>query len=127
MSALQVRGEESDLENTVVLEKGPKHVGLVPRPPLVDPLLRIFEGVEHVVEVNEHSAGEPWQNPEEDMIDVAVHLGDVRRVDEEDVPGSERLEALERYLLEAGRHNLDPLLVAGLEEREKEGRVRFDE
>jgi len=27
MSALQVRGEESDLENTVVLEKGPKHVG----------------------------------------------------------------------------------------------------
>jgi len=61
------------------------------------------------------------------MIDVAVHLGDVRRVDEEDVPGSERLEALERYLLEAGRHNLDPLLVAGLEEREKEGRVRFDE
>lgn len=67
-------------------------IGLVPRPALIDPLLRIFERIEDIVEMDEHPHLQRRHDSKENVVDVAAYPAHMGGVDEEDVILFERLE-----------------------------------
>ena len=81
-------------ESAIILEECPQHITLVPRSTFIDPLLRIFEREEDVVEVNINALREGRKDFEEDTINVAVDLADVRGVNEQDVIRFELLKLM---------------------------------
>ena len=76
---------ENNAECSVVLEKRSQHVGFIPSPPFVDPLLWVLKRVKNVMEVDMDSRRKARQNFEEDAVDIAVDLADMCGIDEQDV------------------------------------------
>ena len=64
-------------------------------PSLEHPGLRVVKGVEDVVEVDEDARREPWQHLKYEQVHIAADLGDMGRVDEQDVT---RLEITDHVL-----------------------------
>src|SRR5688572_23630923 len=90
-----------DLEGSSGMEGGMEEVLLGESPPLLDPLPRVLEGQEHVVDVDHHPRKKPWEDTEMQMEDVVPASNLVTRVDEEDVACTEfPEERLEIQLLD---------------------------
>ena len=83
----EICGEKHYLEIGVVLQERPQHVGFVPCSSLINPFPRIFKWVHDVVHVNIHSRLKRRQQIEEEMIDIAVDLCNVSRIDKQNIPG----------------------------------------
>jgi len=74
-------------------QKRADHVLLVPAAVFAEhPFLWIFGGQEDVVDVDAHAAAQAREDFEDEVIDVAAGLGDVRGIDEEHVTGFELVE-----------------------------------
>src|SRR5215813_11702458 len=123
---LQEGVEDHDLELLVELEERTQDVRLVPRASLLDPVPWILEGVEDVVEVNQDPRPDPREDVEEDPVDVAADLGDMGRIDEEDVVRLERAKESQGNVLEPERIQLHPLQVSGKQELLEQLRIRLD-
>ena len=63
-----------DPENRIELQKSPQHVAFVPVTSLLDPWLRIFEGIEDVMEMDEHTRAQVGQDLEEQGVYVAAYF-----------------------------------------------------
>src|SRR5712692_4208535 len=81
MENFQECGEEHDLEVVIELQKRPKKICLRPRSTLVNPLSRIFERVENIMEVNVNTCLQARQDLKQDHVYIASDLGDMCRID----------------------------------------------
>src|SRR5258706_10319579 len=99
LPAHDVERGQLDAPCRVEFEEGAQHVGFVPGAAFLVPGHGIFEGMEDVVDMDEHSATNPRQDLEEQEVHVAAELGYVGGVDEEDVVRLELLEERERAIL----------------------------
>src|SRR5262245_32212286 len=106
MPASHVAVEQHDLESGVVLKEGPEKIQLIPGAPLPDPGGRILKGIEDVVKMNKNAGTQSRQDLEQQVIDVAADFRHVRRIDEEEVVGVERVEGVEGHFLNRPRNQM---------------------
>ena len=76
------RVEHLNTKTDVVLEKRPQQIDLIPTPALQNPIFRVLERVEDVMEVHVHARCKARQDLENNYVDVASNFGNVRGIDE---------------------------------------------
>jgi hypothetical protein len=79
------------------------------------------------VEVNEYSDPQLRENLGQQVVDVASHLDNVRRVDEQDVVLLQRREEFHVDVLNAALPDRAPCSIPAGQEREESLRIRIDE
>src|SRR5881296_3415058 len=81
----QIRREKLDLEGAVVLKKSAQQVRLVPCSAFIDPVARVFERIEDVMEMDVDAFLQERQDLKDDVIHVAARFGNVRRIDKQNI------------------------------------------
>ncbi len=71
---LKICIEENDFKSTIILEKSPKQIGLIPGKPLINPLLMIFKRIADIMKVYKNSWFYPWQDIEYYSIHITSDL-----------------------------------------------------
>ena len=95
MDAFRVRAEygkerKLDAERVIERQEGLEQILLSPGSTISNnPLARVLVRQEHIVDMNPYAGGQPWQQIEDDPVDVAAGFHGVRRVDEENVVRTE--------------------------------------
>ena len=78
----EVIRKQLDYKILVMRQEGTKQIRLIPGPTLKDPLPRVFEGIEDVVEMHVDAAFKNRQDVKKNIIQIAAGFGDMTGVDE---------------------------------------------
>src|SRR5690349_11893027 len=108
MTLHEIRGEKLYPESAVVLQKRAQEVSLVPCDAVLEPRLRVLEGIEHVVKVHVYARREGRQNLEEQPVQIAACLGDMAAIHEQDVARCEAGEQSQIHVLQARGQQTQP-------------------
>ena len=72
--------------HSVMHQEGAQNIQLAPGTIFVEkPLCWVFEGIEHVMKMNDHPCLQRWQSAKKVKINIAAAFGDVGGVDKEDI------------------------------------------
>ena len=118
---------ENNAKCGVVLKKRSQHVGFIPSPPFVDPLLWVLKRIRNVMEVDMDSRRKARQNFKEDAVDITIDLTDMGGIDEQDVVCPKRVKLTSVHVLQSRCKNPYPFLVVLFDKGHEEMRIRFNE
>src|SRR4051812_21006652 len=109
------RIEKQNFERRVVFKKGSQEIGFVPRSSFLQPAFGILERPQNIVEMNNNSLFQEWQDLEEQVQHIASGLADVAGVHEQKIIVIERLEQIFFDVLNALCQNFAGIFVASIQ------------
>jgi len=95
----QPRAEQQDLPVCIPRQEGMQEVRLVPVTALVQPLRRVSEWPEDVMDMHGDTGRKARKDVQQEPANVRPGLGDMRRVDEQDVSSAKLPELCQRHIL----------------------------